>query len=394
LEESLHSEGHEGAVYDSFVRLVQDWYGSRGLIPLHEPRFVANEEQYVADAIKSTLVSSVGEYVDRFEARIAEYTGARYAVATVNGTAALHIALKLVGVTAQSEVITQPLTFVATCNAIRYCGADPVFVDIDRRTLGMSSDSLRGFLDDCGQLTDEGCINRHTGRRIAACVPVHTFGHPVRIDAITDICQRYGVPVVEDAAESLGSVYTGRHTGTFGQIGILSFNGNKTITTGGGGMIITDDEATALHAKHVTTTAKLPHPWRYDHDEIGFNYRLPNLNAALGCAQMETLDNLLASKRELSNVYATWCAHHGIEFILEPNNARSNYWLHGFLMQDEQERNRFLEHTNRAKVMTRPAWTPMHQLPMFEDCMRVDLNTTNDVASRLVNVPSSSRIQS
>ena len=303
--------------YQPIIDFIRSLYPNREIVPLHEPYFGGNEKRYVLDCIESTFVSSVGKYVDRFEEMIRDFTGAKYAIATVNGTAALHIALKLAGVQQGDLVITQPLTFVATCNAITYCGAEPVFVDIDPETLGMSPDSLESWLGQNVDIVDKGlggletqysklsqpsqpylAIHKATKRHIAACVPMHTFGHPCKIDRIVEICDRYNIPVVEDAAESIGSYYKGKHTGTFGKLGILSFNGNKTITTGGGGMILTDDNELGPLAKHITTTAKKPHPWKFEHDMIGYNYRLPNINAALGCAQMEMLPEILKNKRE------------------------------------------------------------------------------------------------
>ena len=288
-----------GNRYNDLILFIRNIYQTDAFIPLHEPRFFGNEKAYVAECIDSTFVSSVGKFVDQFETMMAEFTGAKYAIATVNGTAALHIALKLSGVENGCEVITQPLTFIATCNAISYCGATPVFVDVDRDTLGMSPESLKSFLNDVAVRRPDGTYNKNTGKKIGAVVPMHTFGHPCRIDLISDICHEYNIPLVEDAAESLGSYYQGKHTGTFGLISAFSFNGNKTITTGGGGMIITDNEQIAKHAKHITTTAKIPHAYEYVHDEIGYNYRLPNINAALGCAQMENLTEILQKKQQV-----------------------------------------------------------------------------------------------
>ena len=359
-------------------------------IPLHAPRFEGKEREYVLDAIDSTYVSSVGAYVNLFEKKIAEYTGAKFAIATVNGTAALHVSLILAGVQPGNEVLTQPLTFVATCNAIKYCGAVPVFVDVDHDTLGLSPDSLVEFLDSYGEVRNDGfCWNKKTNRVIKACVPMHNFGHPVRIDEIKKICDLYNIILVEDAAESLGSFYRGIHTGLYGLLGAISFNGNKIITTGGGGIIITDDRAIADRARHITTTAKQPHPWNFVHDEVGFNYRMPNLNAALGCAQMEMLPIYLEKKRFFAHCYAEWFIDKGYKFILEPKHTRSNYWLNSFLAKNKHERDQILEQTNKNKVMTRPVWTPMHNLAMYKDCFRKDLSNSDWLADRLVNVPSS-----
>ena len=372
------------------VAFVRDQFGTNDFIPLHAPRFEGKEKEYLLDTIDSTFVSTVGAYVTQFEEKVAQYTGARYAIATVNGTLALHAALVVAGVQRNDEVITQPLTFVATCNAIRYCEAEPVFVDIERATLGMSPDSLADFLEHYAEIRDDGlCWNKQTQRVIRACVPMHNFGHPVRINEINELCKRHNIQLVEDAAESLGSFYNGTHTGRFGALAVISFNGNKIITTGGGGMIITDDEDLAQRAKHITTTAKKPHPWLYVHDELGFNYRLPNLNAALGCAQMEALPGYIERKRVLADRYAEWFPDKGYEFIVEPDKTRANYWINAFLTNSREERDTVLKYTNENKVMTRPAWTPMHTLDMYKGCLRVDLSNTEWIEERLVSIPSS-----
>lgn len=371
-----------------FIR--QTFNEPSAFIPLHEPRFIGNEKKYLNECIDSTFVSSVGKFVDKFEEITAAYTGAKRAVVCVNGTEALHMALLLAGVKREDEVITQPLTFIATANAIAYTGAAPVFVDVDENTLGMSPESLSSFLEEFAEVRDDGfCYNKFSGKRIAACLPVHIFGHPCRIDEIVEICGRYNIPVVEDAAESIGSLYKGRHTGTFGKIGILSYNGNKTITTGGGGMILTDEEELGELAKHLTTQAKVPHAWEYVHDHIGYNYRMPNINAALGVAQMETLDYFIAKKRELATAYKAFFDSLGIRFFTEPANAFSNYWLNAVILEDRQERDRFLEYTNAQKVMTRPAWRLMNRLPMFDHCQSGPLEHARWLEDRLVNVPSS-----
>ena len=385
---------------------------------LHEPYFAGNEKKYVLDCIESTFVSSVGKYVDRFEEMIKEFTGAKYAIATVNGTAALHIALKLAGVQQGDLVITQPLTFIATCNAITYCGAEPIFVDIDSETLGLSPDSLELWLSANTIIQDDSCylkdvhkfpqINTNLKdlrkdnsckfveirglKKISACVPMHTFGHPCKMDRILEICNRYHISVVEDAAESIGSYYKGKHTGTFGKLGILSFNGNKTITTGGGGMILTNDDELGPLAKHITTTAKKPHPWKFEHDMIGYNYRLPNLNAALGCAQMEMLPEILKNKRETAQIYRDYFKTIAdIEFITEPQECISNYWLNAILLKNEEERNIFLEQTNSQKVICRPAWILMNKLQMFSQSLKANIPMSVNIESRLVNLPSSYR---
>lgn len=379
--------------YQEVIDFIRSLYHTTEFIPLHEPKFVGNERAYVLDCIDSTFVSSVGKYVDRFEQMMAEYTGAKYAVATVNGTAALHIALKLAGVNHNDEVITQSLSFVATCNAISYCGAKPVFVDVDRATLGLSPSSLRDFLSVNATKTLDGCVNKTTGRKISAVVPMHTFGHPCRIDEISTVCEEFGITLIEDAAESLGSYYQGKHTGTFGKLAAFSFNGNKTITTGGGGMIITNDEALARRAKHITTTAKQPHPYEFVHDEIGYNYRLPNLNAALGCAQMEILPRLLESKRAIASSYIGFFANSVLDFVKEPTQAHSNYWLNALVLEDKPARELFLKELNDAGVMSRPIWRLMNELTMFNDCQSADLSNSKWLEERVVNIPSSARLR-
>lgn len=377
-------------MFESFVDCVRDIYRTDDFIPLHEPRFTGREEDYVLETIRSTFVSSVGSFVDRFERIVADYIGCRFAVATVNGTAALHMSLLLAGVGRGEEVITQSLTFAATCNAIHYCGAEPVFVDVDRITLGMSPQSLLEFLRENTELDRKGiCRNMRSGKQIRACVPMHTFGHPVQLDRIAGICEEYNLVLVEDAAESLGSLYNGAHTGSVGRLSALSFNGNKIITTGGGGMIVTDDAELAAKAKHLTTTAKKPHPWLYEHDEVGYNYRMPNLNAALGCAQMENLQDFVVKKRKLARKYMKWAGEYGIEIISEPDAAESNYWLNGLVLQDRKQRDAFLEYTNNNGVMTRPVWEPMHTLPMYSRSYCHNLQNTNWLADRIVNIPSS-----
>lgn len=378
-------------MFDRVVDFIREVYATSDFIPLHEPRFWGREKDYIAQTIDSTFVSSVGKYVDDFESAVAAFTGARYAVATVNGTAALHAALILSGVEAGDEVLTQPLTFVATCNAISYLGAKPVFIDVERQTLGLSPESLENFLADNADRREGGSFNKTTGRRIAACVPMHVFGHPARIVEIVRICREYSISIIEDAAESLGSLVGRKHTGLFGELGVLSFNGNKIITTGGGGMLITDDENLAARAKHITTTAKVAHPWHYRHDTVGFNYRMPNLNAALGCAQMEQLPAFITDKRALADIYRAFFAEIGVEFVDEPPGTRSNFWLNAICMESMDGRDRFLDLTNSRGIMTRPAWVPMHRLSMFENCGRADLSTAEWLTDRLVNVPSSVR---
>jgi len=380
-------------MFKSFVKYVQDFYGTKDFIPLHEPRFVGNEKKYLIDTIDSTFVSSVGAYVDEFEKKVAEFTGFKYAIATVNGTSALHAALILAGVQDGDEVITQSLTFVATCNAIHYCGADPVFIDVERATLGLSPESLNNFLEEHTEIRDDGyCWNMITGRRVRACVPMNTFGHPVRIDKIRAACSMHNVFLVEDAAESLGSFYDGQHTGKASDCAVLSFNGNKIITTGGGGMILVDDKKLAVRAKHITTTAKMNHPYRFEHDEIGFNYRLPNLNAALGVAQMEELQGFLEKKRNIAMQYQDWSREVGVEFIVEPERACSNYWLNALQLENVGMRDEFLEYVNGRGVMSRPIWIPMHKLNMYEGCFRTDMKNTEFLSEHIVNIPSSVKL--
>ncbi len=360
---------------------------------LHEPQFVGKEWEYLKECLDSTFVSSVGKFVDRFEKDLADYTGARYSVAVVNGTAALHIALKLAGVQAGDEVLIPALTFVATANAVSYCNAIPHFVDCEESTLGMSAVALREYLQSITELRHGVCINRRSGRPIRAIVPMHTFGHPVDLERLLAVAHDFKLVMVEDAAESLGSFYHGRHTGTFGRMGALSFNGNKTITTGGGGAIITDDESLARHGKHLTTTAKIAHRWAYEHDQIGYNYRMPNLNAALGCAQLEQLPGMLTTKRQLFDAYRKAFADlPGLHIVREPDYSQSNFWLQTLKLERENMalRNAILEATNAAGYMTRPIWRPMHKLQPYVDCPRMELNVTSSLEQRLINLPSSS----
>ena len=360
-----------------------------GFIPLHRPVFEGKERQYLVDCIDSNFVSSVGEKVIEFENLIAEFTGARYAVATVNGTAALHVALELSGVDRGEEVISQALTFIATCNAIKYVGAYPVFVDVDKDTMGMSPHALQRFLETHASERDGQCFNKITGRRIAACVPMHTFGFPCRIKEIADICNDWGITLVEDAAESLGSYVGGKHTGLFGKMATLSFNGNKIITSGGGGMLITDDQDLARRAKHVTTTAKAFHPYEFVHDQVGYNYRMPNLNAALGCAQMERLDEFLAIKTGLAEQWAKFFDFNDIKFVRAISGNKANHWLNAVVLDSRGDRDEFLKFTNDSGVMTRPAWTLMSKLVMFKDCQTDGLKNSLWLEDRLVNIPSS-----
>ena len=361
-------------------------------IALHEPSFSGNEWAYVKECLDTGWVSSVGKYVDRFEAMLAEFTGVRRAVAVVNGTAALHICLKLVGITQGDEVLIPALTFVATANAVAYCGATPHLVDSEERTLGLDPKKLSAYLLDIARVRTDGCINKQTGRRIKAVIPMHTYGYPVDLDPLAELCRQYKLELVEDAAESLGSFYKGRHTGNWGKISAVSFNGNKTITTGGGGAILTNDEKLGELAKHLTTTARVPHKWNIQHDEIGYNYRLPNVNAALGCAQLEQLTGFIRKKRNLGRKYKkAFEGIGGVRFFSEPDFVKSNYWLNVLLLDEKfsDQRDDLLEMTNNVGIMTRPAWTLMNKLPMFWDCPRMDLSVAENLEKRIINLPSS-----
>lgn len=379
-------------MYNEVIQFIRDTFQEQeAFIPLHAPHFGGNEKKYLIDTIDSTFVSSVGEYVNRFEEMMSALTGARYAIATTSGTVALHLSLVGVGVKHGDEVITQPLTFVATANAISHTGAQPVFVDVDKDTMGMSPVSLKKFLEEHTIKKDGITVNKNTGKRIAACVPMHTFGFPARIDEIATICAAYNIPLVEDAAESLGSYYRGQHTGTFGRVGVFSFNGNKTVTCGGGGAIVTNDEALAKHLKHLSTTAKVPHPWEFIHDEVGYNYRMPNLNAAVACAQLEQLDEILANKRQLAEQYAAYFSNTDIDYVKEQQDTTANYWLNTIMLPTAEEREAFLKATNDQKVMTRSIWRLMNKLPMYEECHCEDLTNSEWLESRAVNIPSSYR---
>ena len=363
-----------------------------GQVALHEPEFSGNECQYLKECIDTGWVSSVGKFVDRFENMLSDYTGAAHAIATVNGTAALHVALLLSGVQPDNEVLIPALTFIATANAVTYCGATTHFVDSSYDSLGINPKVLDEYLRDISEPHGNSLINRFTGKTIRAVVPMHTFGHPVDMDGLCEVCQKYSLVMVEDAAESLGSTYKGKHTGRFGRIAALSFNGNKIVTTGGGGAILTDDPELARRGKHITTTARTPHRWAISHDEIGFNYRMPNLNAALGCAQLEALPELISRKRLLARRYKD--VFEGIQeanFVFEPIGTKSNYWLNSILLSQEaaQSREYVLEYLNDSGIMARPCWTLMHRLPMYQDCPRAPLPVAEDIERRLINLPSS-----
>lgn len=378
--------------FQKVVAFVKEQYSNKDFISLHEPVFIGNEKKYVNDAIDSTFVSSVGAYVNRFEEMMVEITGAKYAIAIVNGTNALHLGLLLADVKRDDEVLSQALTFIATANAISYIGATPVFVDVDKETLGMSPEALSNFLETNAELRTDGSYNKATGKKIAACVPMHTFGMPCKIDEIASICEQWKINLVEDAAESLGSYYKGRHTGVFGKVGIFSFNGNKTVTCGGGGALITNDEAIAKRAKHLTTQAKVPHKWEFVHDEIGYNYRMPNLNAALACAQLEQLAMFVENKRALATKYNALFRALSISFVNEPVNTKANYWLNAVLLKDRTERDEFLTYCNDNGVMTRPIWELMSRLEMFKHCQTDSLANSIWIADRLVNIPSGYRV--
>ena len=380
-------------MYQNIINFIKDLFGNQEFTPLSVPKFIGNEKKYLNECIDTTFVSSVGKFVDRFENDMAEYTGAKKAVVCVSGTNALHMAMMLVGVERDDEVLTQALTFIATCNAISYTGAHPVFIDVDKSTMGLSPDALKDWLQKNSEIRNGQCYNKSTGRRIKACVPMHTFGHPVRIEEISNICAEYHIELVEDAAESIGSKYKGIHTGLYGKVGALSFNGNKTITTGGGGMLLFMYEELGTLAKHLTTQAKVPHRWEFKHDHIGYNYRMPNINAALGCAQLEHLDEYIADKRGTAKAYEEFFKNvDGIEFFTEPADSFSNYWLNAVILKDRDAQQKFLQETNDNGVMTRPIWELMNRLPMFEKCQHDSLENTIWFADRVVNIPSSVRL--
>lgn len=380
-------------MYKKIIDFIKDLYGNQAFTPLSVPKFIGNEKKYLDECIDTTFVSSVGKFVDRFENDMAAYTGAKKAVVCVSGTNALHMAMMLVGVERDDEVLTQALTFIATCNAISYIGARPVFLDVDKSTMGLSPDAVKAWLVKNAEMRNRQCYNKNTGRRVKACVPMHTFGHPVRIEELAAICAEWHIELVEDAAESIGSKYKGIHTGLFGKVGALSFNGNKTITTGGGGMLLFMDEELGVLAKHLTTQAKVPHRWEFKHDHIGYNYRMPNINAALGCAQLEHLDEFIADKRATATAYAKFFKNvDGIDFFTEPENCFSNYWLNVVMLKDRVAQQAFLQETNDNGVMTRPIWELMNRLPMFENCEHDGLENTIWFADRVVNISSSVRL--
>lgn len=375
--------------YKIIIDEIKKMYNTTDFLPLHPPVFLGNEKKYLNECIDSTFVSSVGKFVDQFEIELQSFTGARKAIAVSNGTSALHAALTIIGVKSNDEVITQSLTFVATCNAISILGAKPVFVDVDRDTMGLSPTSLKEFLENNCMQKGEVTYNKHTGRRIKACVPMHTFGNPLRIKEIVMLCNEWNIDVVEDAAESLGSYVDGIHTGLFGTLGVLSFNGNKTMTTGGGGAIITNNEDLAKKVKHITTTAKIPHKWDFVHDMVAFNYRMPNINAALGCAQIENINEILKAKEETANRYKKlFDVYKEISFVEPLEGTTTNNWLNAIILKDRESRDEFLEYSNDNGVMTRPIWTLMNKLEMYKDCFKGDLTNSEWLEDRVVNIPS------
>lgn len=374
------------------IQFIKTQFSHQDFIPLHVPQFGGNEKKYLIDTIDSTFVSSVGAYVDQFEAMMATIAQSKKAVAVVNGTSALQVALRLAGVQANTEVITQALTFVATANAIAYNNAHPIFLDVDIDTMGLSPIAVKNFLEEYAELREDGCYNKSTQRKISACVPMHTFGFPVHLDELMEVCNKWRIPVVEDAAESLGSTYKNKHTGSFGQLGVFSFNGNKIVTCGGGGAIVTNNIQLGEKGKYLTTTAKIPHPYEYVHDELGYNYRMPNLNAALACAQLERLDYFLTNKRTLALEYKNHFEKDGILFRTETANTKANYWLMCVQLENKVDRDLFLKTTNENKIMTRPIWQLMFRLPMYNHCQKDEQKNALFLEERIVNIPSSVRI--
>jgi len=371
------------------IEFIKSVYGQNKTIPLHEPKFSGNEKKYLNKCIESTFVSSVGQFVTEFEEKISKYTNAKYAVATTNGTSALHISMLLADVSQNDEVITQALNFVASSNSISYCGAKPIFVDVDKDTMGLSPSALKIFLENNTIIKNQKCVNKTTGRIIKACVPMHSYGHPCKIDEIKKICKKSNLFLIEDAAESVGSFYKKKHTGTFGELGVFSFNGNKIITSGGGGCIITNNIDLAKKAKHLTTTAKVPHKWDFNHDIVGYNYRMPNLNAALLVAQLENLNDFIMNKRKLASKYEKFFSNIDYHFFKEPIDSRSNYWLNSILFKNRQQRDDFLEECFSNDITSRPIWILMNKLPMFKNAQCGELKNSEWLHDRVVNIPSS-----
>lgn len=378
--------------FSKITDFIKSLYPEMNPVLLHCPQFLGNEKMYLNECIDTKFVSYVSHFVTDFEEHIKKLTGAKYAVAMVNGTEALHMALVSAGIKAGEEIVSQPLTFAATSAVIVHIGAIPVYVDVDRDTMGMSPASLKSFLENNTIQKDGKCVNKNSGRVISACLPMHTFGHPCRIDEIKTICNEHNILLIEDAAESIGSFYKNKHTGTFGKVGILSFNGNKTLTTGGGGMLITDDEEIATRTKYLSTTAKEPAKWGYFHKEAGWNLRLPGINAAIGAAQMEYFDKIISNKRETASIYKKFFSELNIPFVTEPENSKANYWLNAILLKDREEREEFLEYTNSNGVQTRPIWTLMYKMPPYANCEKTEMSNSEWLESHLVNIPSSVRI--
>lgn len=377
--------------FSEVIDFIKNQFSNKDFVPLHEPRFLGNEKKYVIDTIDSTFVSSVGAYVDKIEVMISKIAGVKRSVAVVNGTSALQVSLSLAGVNNGDEVITQALTFIATTNAIIYNGASPIFLDVDLDTMGLSPNAVEAFLEDFGELREGICYNKKTNKKIAACMPMHTFGFPVHLDELLNVCNKWNIPIVEDAAEAIGSEYHSKPIGSFGKLGVFSFNGNKIVTSGGGGAIVTNDIELGIKAKHLTTTAKVPHPYEYVHDEIGYNFRMPNLNAALACAQLEQLHSFIENKRTLSLEYDLFFKSKGFNFRTELPNTKANYWLMCVELESLKERDLFLSETNNAKVMTRPIWQLMYRLPMYANCQRDEQANAQFLEERIVNIPSSVR---
>jgi len=379
-------------MYKKITDFIRKTYNNSEIIPLHVPRFIGNEKKYLNECIDSTFVSSAGNFVNRFEDMIKKFTGAKYAVATINGTSALHLALIVCGVKRNDEVLTQALTYVAAANAINYVGAECIFIDSDKETFGMCPCKLTEFLEKKTVLREDGCYNKKTGRKISACIPMHTYGHPVKISKIKKICDKYNIVIIEDSSQSLGSMFQGKHTGTFGKVGVYSFNGNKIITTGSGGMMVTSDKNLFKKCIHLSTTAKISHKWEHAHDEIGYNYRLSNINAALGCAQMDNIRKYIKDKRELAQKYKEFFKELGIEFFSEKKDCYSNYWLDAIIFKNKKERNGFLEYSRNSGVMASPLWTPMNKLHMYRNCETTNLENAAWLKDRVVSIPSSVRL--
>jgi perosamine synthetase len=377
--------------YSDVIGFIKSQFGNKDFIPLHEPKFLGNEKKYVIDTIDSTFVSSVGTYVDKFEVMMSNIAGVKRSVAVVNGTSALQVSLSLAGVNNGDEVITQALTFIATANAIIYNGASPIFLDVDLDTMGLSPNAVEAFLEDFGELREGVCYNKKTNKKIAACMPMHSFGFPVHLNELLDVCNKWNIPIVEDAAEAIGSEYHSKPLGGFGKLGVFSFNGNKIVTSGGGGAIVTNDIELGIKAKHLTTTAKVPHPYEYVHDEIGYNFRMPNLNAALACAQLEQLHSYIENKRKLAFEYKFFFESMGVKFRTELPNTKANYWLMCIELKNKKDRDSFLKETNDNKVMTRPIWQLIYKSPLYSNFQRDSQINAIYLEDRIVNIPSSVR---